>query len=821
MSEPDMRGQVASDQLGLHDLLLDRLARSALSDEAQLIVLAAIEGEAALADYIADPEKISDAVQPEVATTATPARAYLAEIKAQSFRGIGRAASVSVNPAPGLVLVVGRNGSGKSSFAEAAEIALTGVNARWIDKSEAMREGWRNLHNNAAPEVDVQLHVDGDRGSTAVHRSWPGDDVRKSDCWVQRPGERRMGLANLGWDGALKTHRPFLSYAELGQLISGRPSEAYDALESILGLDRLATAEKYLRAAQRLLNEEARRVDVALEAMLTDLQECDDPRAREAIHALTGRKKDIARARALASGSQPAADPALAGLQRMAGLEPPRQGTVDAVIDDLRRAAAEMENVRGTAAEDARRLAELLQQAVDHHERHQDRSTCFVCGTPGALTAEWAARTREEIGRLQDAAAHAEAAHQAGTQALAAARRLIAPVPDWLPTESPVSAAWRTWASGHEITDLAELAQHIAASGPTLIDACAAAAVEAGRQLAEREDRWRPFRGRLLSWLEQREATDAMHGKRAAVKAAYTWLKEEGADLRNMRLAPLAHEAQEVWQDLRQQSNVSLGEIRLTGSATRRAVDYAVEVDGVQAPALGVMSQGELHALALSIFLPRATVAESPFGFLVIDDPVQSMDPAKVDGLAQVLHRYARLRQVIVFTHDTRLPDAVRRLRLRATILEVVRRESSEVAVRTTDDAVTQALKDARDLTRTPGLPLDVAVPVVSGLCRTALEAAVAEVAWHRRLTDGVPHETVQNEVERAAGFYGLASLAMYGSPQRRDEDVKSRLRQHFGPAAVNVVRDCLQGVHARSIDDMRDLVRDTQRLAGDIRHAW
>ena len=50
----------------------------------------------------------------------------------------------------------------------------------------------------------------------------------------------------------------------------------------------------------------------------------------------------------------------------------------------------------------------------------------------------------------------------------------------------------------------------------------------------------------------------------------------------------------------------------------------------------------------------------SSFRFLVIDDPVQAMDPAKVDGLARVLESTAVGRQVIVFTHDNRLAQAVR-----------------------------------------------------------------------------------------------------------------------------------------------------------------
>lgn len=105
-----------------------------------------------------------------------------------------------------------------------------------------------------------------------------------------------------------------------------------------------------------------------------------------------------------------------------------------------------------------------------------------------------------------------------------------------------------------------------------------------------------------------------------------------------------------MWALLRQESNVELGPITLAGSTTRRAVRLEVSVDGAGGTALGVMSQGELHALALALFLPRATAAGSPFRFLVIDDPVQSMDPAKVDGLARVLSETARNRQVVVFT---------------------------------------------------------------------------------------------------------------------------------------------------------------------------
>ena len=93
----------------------------------------------------------------------------------------------------------------------------------------------------------------------------------------------------------------------------------------------------------------------------------------------------------------------------------------------------------------------------------------------------------------------------------------------------------------------------------------------------------------------------------------------------------------------------------------------------------------------LSLFLPRATLPESPFRFVVIDDPVQSMDPARVDGLARALEETARTRQVIVFTHDERLPEAVRRLGIESRMFMVTRRPGSVVEVRKSLDPAKNA----------------------------------------------------------------------------------------------------------------------------------
>ena len=59
---------------------------------------------------------------------------------------------------------------------------------------------------------------------------------------------------------------------------------------------------------------------------------------------------------------------------------------------------------------------------------------------------------------------------------------------------------------------------------------------------------------------------------------------------------------------------------------------------------------------------------------MVLDDPIQAMDPTKVEGFVTVMQELAEDHQVIVLSHDDRLPAAVRRAAVKAQIYEVSRR---------------------------------------------------------------------------------------------------------------------------------------------------
>ena len=512
-------------------------------------------------------------------------------------------------------------------------------------------------------------------------------------------------------------------------------------------------------------------------------------------------------------------------LRSFAALAIPDEEDVRPVLDALRTAADKLDKVAGTQAERAGRLADLLKIALDHYHETGDGPRP-VCGRPNALTSSWRSASEAEMARLRSEAATADLATKAAEDARSMANRLLSPPPTVL--EQPVEgvdpatllAVWAAWSqppSGEGAEGLRALAQHIEERLPELKSTCDTLSEQARVVLSEREDRWSPLASRVMTWCEQAREACARADLVPDLNKAATWLKNAIDDLRNRRLAPLAMRSTVIWGKLRQESNVELGEIRLKGTGNRREVDFQVTVDGQASSALGVMSQGEVNALALSVFLPRAALPESPFRFLVIDDPVQAMDPAKVEGLARVLSETAVDRQVIVFTHDDRLPEAVRRLMLPANILEVTRRPQSMVEIREGLDPAARAFDDAFALVNDPNVPSDIARKVVAGLCRVAVEATCIEIVRRRRLGRGDAHAEVEDALRNAHTLNKKAALALFDDVEKTG-DVYDALSRAGPRYLVNTYKALNKGSHGTYYGNLDTLIINTKKLVNQLR---
>ena len=753
----------------LKDTVLARAdADPSLSEQARLVVLAALESPEDLADALGGagvgPQPT---VEPTGPDAATPVGAYLASVTVQGFRGIGPKVTVPLQPGPGLTVIAGRNGSGKSTLAEAIEIALTGRNSRWDNKrgkGAVWSQAWRNLHAGDSAEIRIAIAEEG-AGVTTIGVDWPsGDDVDVDDkkIWVQRSGQKREAPEVLGWDTALEMYRPLLSYEELGHILEGTPSHFFDQLHRLLGLDQLTEATQRLDAQIKQLRKPAADLKRTRDELKAALESHPDPRAPTALAQVKKTKPDIDTVRPLITDHASAATPP--AWQQAAQLSTPSDDEAEPKLKALREAAAsEQEEARNSDALASDR-AQLLEQGLDFHDEHGDQQ-CPVCGQ-GSLDERWAVAARAALERERSATRTLNAARAATAQAHSAVVTLIRGVArppradDELTTLSAAQQAWEHFAQYPDGDDVA-LVEHVEAALPELERSYAALREQASGFIQQRADEWAPVAEKLADWMGKARAVAKSAPQLKLAEEALKWLRENAGELRNERITPLADQARHIWAELRQESNVDLGAIRLEGQNTSRRVTLEAAVDGTETEAFGVMSQGELQALALAIFIPRATSPQSPFRFMVLDDPIQAMDPSKIDGFLTVLTNLAKDRQVIVLTHDDRLPAAVRVSRTQARVVEVTREANSTVHVAESSDPATRLLDDAFAIAADDAVPDDIKGRAIPRLCREALEVTAKDVFAAQALKLGRTRADVESAWEAARKVANRLALAL------------------------------------------------------------
>lgn len=700
---------------------------------------------------------------------ATTGEVYLRSVVVEGFRGIGPPATLELPAHPGLTVVVGRNGSGKSSFAEGLELLLTGRTKRWEAKTKGWTSAWQCLHHEEPTRLAAELVVAGRPDAVTLEQTWERG-VPHTDTAGRATAA--AVLAEHGWDRALESFRPFLAYAELASMFD-KLTSLYEALSPILGLGDVDAVLLRLSTRRLELERHVKELRASTEELRASLAD-DDPRQVALAGLLTKRTPDLTAVRAHLDANPPGMSAPDSSLRRVATLDVPDDAAIAGARSELERTVAAAADAAATDAARSLAIADLLIRAIDLRDPDRLADDCRVCGSAGVLDAAWAADARAEAQRLRARASELAAAQRAQVAA---------------------AAAWTA------LTDrLSDLAGEAIGADVDLDAALAYASrvrtmAAQARALLDRQDTvWRGRVEATTAWLAAAaRVTREAHGLKT-LKAAERWVKDEADALRNERFAPIADQAIVNWELLKHESNVELREITLRTVGRRREASFDVRADGAEANALGVMSQGELLALSVSVFLPRAGLDESPFRFAVIDDPVQSMDPAKVDGLAHVLARAAATRQVVVFTHDDRLPEAIRRLKLDATVLQVQRRSRSRVEVHGSRTPMRRHLDDARLMARSQSVPEEVRLRVVPALCREAVEAACAEIVRAKAVARGEPAGSADEQLRATRGLRSLLALALLDDPTEH-----AALTEHLrrmGPGVPSLVVALNAGAH-------------------------
>lgn len=792
---------VAGAEPSVHDVILELLGDDdVLSEHAKDVVLHALAEVAGGSG---------------AAVETSPAATFLSSISVAGFRGVGPSARLDLYPAPGLMVVSGRNGSGKSSFAEALELTLTGTSYRWFNKKETLwAEAWRNLHRPDPCEIQVGFTREAVGPFTVGARWAPGANLEDCTSWTQAgAGKRTDGTGDLGWSRALELHRPLLSYEELGRLFDGGPSALYDALARLLGLDMLADTEKVLGARLKAIKTAGDTADAERRRVQSALAGHSDERADRAAKLLRKRTVPLDEVRALATGAGDARTDVVPALRALVQLETPTIDSLAQASGHFRAAVKAAADTATAAIDLTGQRVELLRAALRFHDQGGD-GECPVC-RQGHLDAGWAAAAQDSIVESEELLAE----YRSAAQQLKTARSALTGMVDELAAadevpgvDLPTLSVYRDAVAAARRIPVADdaLATHVESTLTEVIAAAEALRAQAAEELERRESAWAPVAAQLGGWVGLEEQARAVDDELKAVAAAKKWVNEHAGAFRNLRLKPIAAQARDIWRKLRQESNVDLVEISLEGTATRRKVVLEGSVDGKPTRALSVMSQGELHALALALFLPRATSPKSPFRFVVLDDPIQAMDPSKVDGFVQVLCEIAKTHQVIVFSHDDRLASVIRETGVDARLVEVVRETGSRVTVR---DNVNPALRQVSDifaLIKDTNMPDDIKGRAAPALFRMALEAAAKQTFYAKAALAGRSLAESETAWQSAKKTKGRLALAVYGDPAR---DLTSWLK----PESKRALGIANAGAHgaadAVSIHDARDLEKTVLQL--------
>jgi ABC-type lipoprotein export system ATPase subunit len=360
------------------------------------------------------------------------------------------------------------------------------------------------------------------------------------------------------------------------------------------------------------------------------------------------------------------------------------------------------------------------------------------------------------------------------------------------------------------------LADHADQVIPMVVEALAELQAAATAAAASLEDAWAPIAAKINGWLSLEHTARSSDDVVARLDAAKKWVTANANVLRKQRMQPIADRARQIWSQLRQESNVDISSITLQGARTHRKAVLEGSVDGQPAAALTVMSQGELHALALALFIPRATAQASPFRFIVLDDPIQAMDPAKIDGFISVLRTLAENRQVIVFSHDDRLAASIRQLGVPAQLLEVTRETGSSITVKTAQNPAKRYADDAFALVADENVGEDIKRRAAPGLFRLALESAAQQVFYANRAAAGEPHDESEVEWELYKKTNQRVAMAVHGDA-KADIAAWRSYRQHRFPALSISNKGSHGDIAGLSKDDVGDLHKTVNDILAEL----
>ena len=453
---------------------------------------------------------------------------YLSRIAIENFRTFGKF-DISVPAAPGLILLTGTNGLGKSSFFDAIEWALTGSIRRFTPYLKVGRKQLVEgdyLSRRGAPRNSHRVELgfsDGDTIERGGGKTTPEADIIEKLSLPDRPA-----IKDLSTYLAL-TH--FLGQAAQQRFTSREPNDQWEALKGPSGVERLENIRAGLRGRATVAafrrRIESEQEDVAnIEREIRDWGELIDrlQRLREVARAsgtLTG--EEIAQRIAAIAGALSALAPQIA--------EP-------TAIDSSTARLAHLRTQIEVAESEIKRRTDALSEMTEAPAQFRSASDAADTNNPQLVRAREAlAAAQQEVARLAPLVQAAKEAVTAASTRIVAHEQRISLLEG---VNADINAVRQlTSQLGISNNELATLARTIAEHRSEIEKANAD--IQAHGLAAENEARARVSLQQAVSYVEARAKVEEMEGTALKAESALLLARDRASNAAS-ELGPLENE---------------------------------------------------------------------------------------------------------------------------------------------------------------------------------------------------------------------------------------------------------------------------------------
>ena len=113
----------------------------------------------------------------------------------------------------------------------------------------------------------------------------------------------------------------------------------------------------------------------------------------------------------------------------------------------------------------------------------------------------------------------------------------------------------------------------------------------------------------------------------------------------------LSQDIKDLYEKLNPNEIITFDKVEVAGTR-RKSISLVGSFDGKELNPVSCFSEAHTNSLGIALYLSQRVQRNPDWGFILLDDPVQSMDANHVTNLATLLLDFAETKQVLVFTHQ-------------------------------------------------------------------------------------------------------------------------------------------------------------------------